>query len=158
MGQIMTKKYLLIVDDEEDILSLLEDLFEDKVDKVYTVTSAKEGVLIFKNKNINCILSDLKMPGIDGMGFIKRIRNMDKKVPFIFLSGFGSIQAQAKALKYGAYEFIDKSEFDQIAKVVDKAYEAVEKNNAAGKEEKSVEDEEKSLDDLKDLLQEKKSA
>lgn len=117
----MLKTILLVIDDEEDVLELIKETLMERIDEVHAFTSAEEGLDYFNTSKVTCILSDLKMPGMDGMGFIKQIREIDKTVPFIFLSGYGSVQNQANALKYGAYEFLDKTEFDEISSVVERA-------------------------------------
>ncbi len=121
-------KNLLLVDDEEDIVSLLEDIFEGKMDNIYCAYNGKDGLDILKDKDIGCIVSDLSMPIMDGLAFLKEVRETKNNVPFIFLSAYGSKDNQDKAQNLGAFGFVEKLNFDSIKDIVERAFKAYEKS------------------------------
>ncbi len=100
---------ILVVDDEKNMLSVLSILFESKG---YTVLSADNGAagldLFDKHPEIDLIISDMKMPEMDGIAFMQEIRLRSQEVPFILISAHGTIDRAVEAMKLGATDFITK--------------------------------------------------
>lgn len=120
------KKNLLIVDDEEAILELLVDLLSARVDKVYTATNVVDAINIYINEDINCIISDYKLGDENGLDFLARIRRLDRNIPFIFLSEFGTADIIQKSLEYNIFDFIEKSNINELLKTLFEAYYTIE--------------------------------
>lgn len=101
---------LLIVEDEEDLRDLLVDsiseLFPDF--KIIEAYDGKNGLDKFIKNDINVILSDIKMPNLDGIGLLKEVRKINKSTPFIILTGHGNQLEMEEALGLGVYDFISK--------------------------------------------------
>ena len=112
------KKHLLIVDDEELILENLSVLLEDLVDKTFLASDGKEGLEVLKSEEITCIISDINMPKMDGLKFIKSAREAGFDTPFIFFTAHGNQELMMEAVKYGAFDFLDKPNFDGLEEVV----------------------------------------
>jgi DNA-binding NtrC family response regulator len=99
---------ILIVDDEEGMRdSLCELLARDG----YQLVTANDGYQALKQVqqiDVNLILLDVMMPGIDGIETLKRIRNINEQAPIIMITGYGTIESAVKAMKFGANDYITK--------------------------------------------------
>lgn len=113
----MSKK-ILIVDDEKDITIVLRDLFELEGFQVFTAQDGKTGLLVFHEHSPDLIMTDMMMPGINGLQFIRSIRNgnFNKNVPVILFSSMVSL----KSYEEGGWQiFIKKpSHIDTILEAV----------------------------------------
>lgn len=102
---------LLIVDDEAELLTILSAYLIEEGFEIMTAKDGREAlahILSEKGKNINAILSDLRMPFMDGLTLLSTIRKKNIHTPFILLSAHGDKKAAVDALKLGAYDFLDK--------------------------------------------------
>lgn len=115
---------ILVIDDEKDLRDGCERIIKRMNCHVFTASTGEEGVELFKINNPSIVLSDLKMPGIDGIEVLRRIRELDENVLVIILTGFATIDTAIEAMKQGAYDFIAKPfEPDQLRIVVGRAME-----------------------------------
>ena len=112
----MKKSKLLVVDDEVGILEAIEVLLADHFDEVLTAESAEDALVLYeKNKSeIKVIVSDLAMPNTGGIDFLSQIRKQDQEISFILFSGFGETSEIMLSVRYGAYDFVEKPEYDQL--------------------------------------------
>lgn len=111
----MHKGNILVVDDEEDVRSVLKDFLESIGFMVTTADSGEDAIHKFIPDRFDCVISDLFMPKIDGMGLLKQIRQRDSKVMFLMITGYPSIESSVEAIKEGAYDYITKPfTFDDI--------------------------------------------
>ncbi len=114
------RKLVLIVDDEPDMLSMLRLVLEKKCD--CTVLTAPSGTLALSQLQDNrpdVIVSDIKMPDLDGLELLKKIRAQDSTISVIIMTGYGTIDMAVQALKDGAYDFLQKPfDKDDIVRVV----------------------------------------
>lgn len=101
-------KKILIIDDEENIQVSLASVFEDEGYQVFFSTSGEEGVEKFKNIRPDVTFIDIWLPGIDGLETMKRILASDPVQIVIMISGHGNITTAVRALKEGAYDFLEK--------------------------------------------------
>ncbi len=100
---------ILIVDDEKNMLSVLKMLFESGGYRVLTAANGAGGLEIFeKHHEVDMIISDLKMPEMDGLEFMNEVRLRDPSLPFIIISAYGTIDKAVEAMKMGASDFITK--------------------------------------------------
>ena len=114
------RKMVMIVDDEPDMLSMLRLVIEKKC--ACDVISAASG-LIALEKLQDCrpdvILSDIKMPDLDGLELLKKIREHDQTISVVIMTGYGTIDMAVQALKNGAYDFLQKPfDKDHIVRVI----------------------------------------
>ena len=105
---LMTK--LLVIDDERPILEMLKLLLSSEGYDVLMAENGKEGLEIFEKEGgeINLVITDIKMPEIDGLEVLHRIKAIDKDTEVIVVTGHGDIDFAIAALKYGASDFINK--------------------------------------------------
>jgi DNA-binding NtrC family response regulator len=108
------KRYLLIVDDEPDLRDLLRELAEQTLK--CEVFEAENGAAALKwieerlknGQPIDAVLSDVRMPVMDGLEFLRQFRSHGYEFPFVILTGHGDKMMTIQALQLGAFDFIDK--------------------------------------------------
>lgn len=99
---------VLIIDDEKNIQVSLASVIKDEGYNVFFSTSGEEGVEKFKNIKPDITFVDIWLPGIDGLETMRRIREIDPVQIVIMISGHGNITTAVRALKEGAYDFMEK--------------------------------------------------
>lgn len=108
----MTK--LLIIDDERPILEMLDISLTSEGYEVITAESGKEGLKIFAKQGPKLVLTDIKMPGMDGIEVLKRIKVIDNEAEVIVITGHGDMDSAIAALQQGASDFITKPIRDEV--------------------------------------------
>ena len=104
----MERKYkLLVVDDEIGVRDLIKTAFGSDYE-VFTAESAEAGFDIVKAENPDLIFLDIKLPGIDGIEALGRIKKMDEKVIVIMITAFGGEKDAIKCMKMGAAAYVNK--------------------------------------------------
>ncbi len=114
----MPKGNLLIIDDEQILLNCMSDILSNCADIIFTATDGLKGLDTIQREKIHCVVCDINMPEMNGVELIKALRERAINVPFIFYSGHGDKKLMLEAIKYGAFDFIDKPEFDGLEKTV----------------------------------------
>ena len=119
------KQMVLIVDDSQDATRFLEGLVKSRLDvEARSVHSGESALGIIEKHAVHCVLSDMKMPGMDGMELLKRIKKKNSLLPVIMMTAYGTINAAVKSMKEGAYDFITKPfEEDLLLHTVQRALE-----------------------------------
>ncbi len=105
------KGNLLIVDDEIDLSENMKELLEDEAHTIFIANNGEEGLQILKTQKIDCVVSDVKMPVMDGLKFIENARALGLTVPFIFYTGHGSAELKRQAHDLGAMDLLTKPNF-----------------------------------------------
>jgi two-component system nitrogen regulation response regulator NtrX len=98
---------LLIIDDEESIRDSLSGILTDEGFATLTAPSAEEGLQLLEQKEIDLVLLDIWLPGMDGMEALKEITRRFE-TPVIMISGHGTIETAVQATRMGAFDFIEK--------------------------------------------------
>jgi DNA-binding NtrC family response regulator len=105
----MTKKIsILIVDDEESVRDSLYHWFIEDGYSVECVGNAKEALLKLETENFDIILADIKMPGMDGLEMLKRIKLLNSDSVVIVMTAFATVDTAVQALKDGAFDYVTK--------------------------------------------------
>jgi two-component system NtrC family response regulator len=99
---------LLIIDDEKNQLELLSGYLKKKGAGVFSASSGNEGIEIVKNKSIDIIISDFKMPDKTGLEVLKEIKKLNPEIDFIIVTAFGTVDNAVQAIQNGAYDYIQK--------------------------------------------------
>lgn len=99
---------VLVVDDERNYLVVLEDLLSEEGYDVLTASSGAEALEIIKNTPVHTVLSDIKMPGMNGVELLDEILNLDNDLPVILMTAFAEVDQAVEAMKKGALDHIQK--------------------------------------------------
>ena len=120
----MTQSHILVIDDDPAVRQVLSETLANEGHQVTMVSSGLEGVEAVKDQPVHVVLTDLQMPGIDGLETIDRISKVDSKIIAIVMTGYGTIDCAVRAMKAGAFDFVTKPfEPDTVTVVVKKALE-----------------------------------
>ena len=113
---------ILIIDDDSTAIKLMQELLEGVEYIVHAVLSAEQGIKKLKNYRYKVLVTDLKMPGMDGIELLKYCNENYPELPVIILTAHGSIENAVKALKMGAFEYLTKPiQLDELVIVIEKA-------------------------------------
>jgi DNA-binding NtrC family response regulator len=99
---------ILVIDDEKSIRKALLDILISEGYQVEEAVDGKEGFNLIKAKNFDCVLSDIKMPKMDGIELLDKLRGEGIELPIIMISGHGSTDTAVEAVKKGAFDYISK--------------------------------------------------
>jgi DNA-binding NtrC family response regulator len=118
----MEKGRILVVDDEESVLNVLSEYLTGKGYKVNAYSSSETALLALKKNENHILITDLKMPKIDGIQLIKFIQQEYLNTLGIVLTGYGSLETAISAMNYGAFAYVLKPfKFDELLATVDSA-------------------------------------
>src|SRR5262245_17235152 len=101
-----SRETILVVDDEAHVQALIKSILETEDYKVEAAPSGEEGLERLGKAWFDLIISDLKLPGMDGLEFIKRAKEMSPTIPCIMVTGYGTIPSAVAAMKEGANEYL----------------------------------------------------
>ncbi|MBK5276675.1 MAG: sigma-54-dependent Fis family transcriptional regulator [Desulfuromonadales bacterium] len=122
----MTDKrpHILIIDDEENLRHMLSAMLSRQGYQADTAENGAQGLQCLREKVYDFILCDIRMPEMDGKGFLARALDENVPSPVIMMSAYGSIDTAVECMKMGAYDFISKPfKKDEIVMVLKKAEE-----------------------------------
>ncbi len=109
---------ILCVDDEQNVLNALKRLFLDDDYLILTAGSAENGLKILRQEHVHIVISDYRMPGMNGVEFLKEVRNISPETVRIVLSGYADTASIVSAINEGQiYKFIPKPWNDDQLKV-----------------------------------------
>ncbi len=127
IGNLMKTKYnILIVDDEEHLLFTLADalnLYEDSLN-VFTANNGEKALEILSKNHIKLVITDVKMPGMDGLTLLLKAKKKYPNIYFIVMTAYGNIEIQNKAKYRGAVFYMEKPfDFDFLLELIFKILE-----------------------------------
>jgi nitrogen regulation protein NR(I) len=99
---------LLLIDDEADVRYSFGRIFDSPEIELTTASSGEEGLKLLPSIKPDLIIMDVRMGGITGMETLRRLRQMDAKVPVIMMTAYGTTQTAIEAMKLGAYDYLLK--------------------------------------------------
>jgi two-component system response regulator HydG len=144
----MTSK-VLIVDDEPSMCELIRDDLSGRGLEVLTFTTAEDALDALGERDVDAVITDCRMPGMDGTELCRRIAERDPDIPVIVITAFGSLETAVDAIRAGAFDFVTKPvEMDLLAIAVDRAL----KHRALGERVKVLSEEVERSQRLGDLL------
>jgi len=118
-------KRVMIVDDEPDMLNMLKLVLGKKCDcEISTAASGERALQQLATVRPDVVVTDIKMPDVDGLTLLKKIGEVDPTVSVVIMTGYGTIDMAVQALKDGAYDFLEKPfEKNHIVRVVNNCLE-----------------------------------
>jgi len=126
--------HILVVDDEKNYRTILAQLLEGQGYRVSVAENPFAALELLGRESVSLILSDLRMPRMDGMAFLQQVREDVGEVPFVILTAFATVETALAAMKAGAFDYLLKPfNNEEILQTVDKAlaYARLQKENAA---------------------------
>jgi two-component system response regulator AtoC len=116
------KKQVLIVDDEPNLRKILAaQLSRDGYD-VLTAEDGEQGLAFLRDHHIDLVVTDLKMPKVDGMTLLRKAHEEDPDLPIVMITAHGTIDTAVEALKIGAFDYLTKPfDKDEVRQIVAKA-------------------------------------
>jgi len=120
------EKKILIVDDEKDICEVLDITLSDEGYQVFTASSGEEALRLYGEVNPPIILTDIRMPGMDGIDLLKRVKGANPETEVIMITGHGDMDLAIKSLKLEATDFITKPiNYDILEIALNRAHERI---------------------------------
>jgi two-component system, NtrC family, response regulator HydG len=110
--------HILIIDDEPLVRGSLSELLTLSGYNVSTSSSGNEALKTIKDYTVDLIISDLKMPDLDGLQLLRKVKKINPELPVILMTGYGSIDNAVEAMKEGAYDYVTKPIVDSEIKIV----------------------------------------
>ncbi len=115
---------VLLVDDDPSLREVLAFTLREGGHEVVLAGGGEEGLAAMETSRPEVVITDLKMPGIDGLQLLERVRAIDPAIPVILLTAFGSIEDAVEAMKRGAHDYLTKPYNREELKVaIDQALE-----------------------------------
>jgi two-component system NtrC family response regulator len=123
---------ILIVDDEKNYTLILAAILEDEGFETLTANSGSEALATLSESDVDLVLTDMKMPAMDGIDLLERIKQADADLPVIMMTAHGSVEKAVEAMQKGAYNYILKPfDNERLVLYVNKAvsmYRVVKEN------------------------------
>ena len=118
------KKHLLIAEDEEITRSLLRDVFERPDLVLHEAQNGEEAIKIIDQHPVDVVLTDLKMPKLDGLSVLAHCRKIRPDAEVILMTGYATVESAVDAMKMGAFYYITKPfSVDEVVQLVDRVLE-----------------------------------
>ena len=104
----MKMAHILVIDDEKAIRNTLKEILEYEKHRVSLAANGLEGLELLKKEQFDALLLDIKMEGMDGMEVLEQVSKDYPDLPVVMISGHGTVDTAVKAIKMGAFDFIEK--------------------------------------------------
>ena len=99
---------ILVVDDKDSMRNMLTETLLEEGHRVDSASTGKKAVDLVRNKSYDLVLTDLKMPDIDGLQVLSEVKEVDSETAVILMTAFGTIEDAVVAMRLGAYDFVTK--------------------------------------------------
>jgi DNA-binding NtrC family response regulator len=113
---------ILVVDDEENMRRSLKLLLSDLTQEIDVAAGGEEAFELFGRREHDVVLTDLRMPGMDGLALLQKIKDLSPDTPVIVVTAFGSVESAVDAMKEGAFDYVTKPfKEDEIKLIIKRA-------------------------------------
>jgi two-component system NtrC family response regulator len=130
----MKKHSILLIDDDDSLRRVMEFSLVETGYRVAAAAGGEEGLRLFDNERFDAVITDVTMPGMNGMEVLVKVRERDQTVPVIIITAYGTIESAVEAMKQGAFDYITKPfNRDELRITLEKALKMrrLEKENLA---------------------------
>ena len=121
---------ILLIDDEADVQYSFKRTFSTPEVQIHTASSGEEGLMSLRHQKPDLVIMDVRMAGLSGLETLRKIRELDKRLPVIIMTAYGTTQTAIEAMKLGAYDYLlkpfDVPKLKQIVHGALKASKAVQ--------------------------------
>ena len=146
---ISKKISILVVDDEESVRDSLTNWFLEDGFQVSSAENAKKALQLLEDGYFDIILADIKMPGMDGLEMLKRIKKLRSDAIVIMMTAFATVDTAVIALKDGAYDYVTKPfDPDDLTHLIRNASKQI----SLSRENQSLKDNVTALEQVEDLV------
>ncbi|HXI09342.1 MAG TPA: response regulator, partial [Thermodesulfobacteriota bacterium] len=104
----MAKNRILIVDDERDMREFLEIMLRKEGYEARSMENARLALEYCAKNPVDLVISDIRMPGMDGVDFLKALKELDPEILVIMITAYASVDTAIEAMKCGAYDYFTK--------------------------------------------------
>ena len=129
---------ILVVDDEPNYLIILSELLRDEGFEVFTAPGGAEGLGIVNEVDLDLVITDMQMPGMDGLQLLEKIKERNSHLPVIMITAFAEVEKAVAAMQAGAFNYLSKPfSNDELLVNVNKAvdhYGLIQENSRLRKE------------------------
>jgi len=116
--------HIMIIDDEEDILDMLSDMIQKWGYLPIIARDGLDALEKFKEVPVDVVISDIRMPNLDGISLLERIKKINPQTSVIMLTGYPSVETAVRAMKDGAFDYLTKPiNLDELKVKIDRALE-----------------------------------
>ena len=123
---------VLMVDDEEDFVTTLSERMKMREVDSEVALDGEQALQRVEDDIPDVMVLDLKMPGIDGLEVLRRVRKAYPQIPVVILTGHGSEKDEAEARRLGAFDYLQKPvDIEKLVKILRKAYKSKVENTMA---------------------------
>lgn len=120
--------HVLLVEDDQDYSKALHGIIKRRGYRVTLKTTAEEALEFLKDEQVHVIVSDIKLPHMDGVSFLEHVHNIDPSLPVIMLTGYASVETAQNAVRLHAFDYLQKP-LDNIEQLLRPLGRAIEKYN-----------------------------
>ncbi|MCI5161967.1 MAG: sigma-54-dependent Fis family transcriptional regulator, partial [Candidatus Electrothrix sp. AX5] len=99
---------ILVVDDEPNYLIVLSELLRDEGYEVFTADSGQAGLRMARENDLDLVISDMKMPGMDGIALLSKLKEFNQRLPVILITAYAEVGKAVEAMHLGAFTYLAK--------------------------------------------------
>jgi DNA-binding NtrC family response regulator len=124
LESVINAAAILVVDDEENAREGLSKILTKEGYAVETAANGKEAIDTLKSKGFDLVITDMRMPLMDGFEVLREIKKMDENVGVIMITAYGEVESYLEAMNLGAFEYINKPvRVNELKRVITKVLE-----------------------------------
>src|SRR5262249_36738901 len=99
---------ILLVDDKSSMRKVLRQTLESEQNTILEAEDGEQALETIKTKHVDILISDIKMPKMDGMALLRTIREIDTEIVVLIMTAYGTVETAVEAMKLGAFDYITK--------------------------------------------------